>query len=134
MKKIFVLLFSLLAILFLAAAPPQAGKEYRVLILGDTHYNDLKFNADKVAAKGRVPYVKMWQDGDSQRLLTAAAKQAGKLGAVCAFQLGDIAQGGVATPELMRGMLGEAYATIRSHSSRFVRKIIKNIYYTGVLL
>ena len=116
MKKIFLSLLLLIqAVLVLQAAPPQAGKSYRVLVLGDTHYDALKFHRSKAATANKGSEqsrnLKMWR-GASQQLLTAAGRRAAEVKAVCAFQLGDIAQGDADGPELMRDMLGEAYSTV----------------------
>ena len=114
MKKIFSLLFSLLTLL-VAAATPSAGKSYRVLVLGDTHYDEAKFHRSKAATANKAGEqsrnLKMWK-GSSQRLLTAAARQAAAVKAVCAFQLGDISQGDADGPKLMCDMLGTAYSKV----------------------
>ena len=121
MRKLFLLLFSLFAVLVLAAAPPRAGKSYRVLMLGDTHYDEMKFHRSKPATANKSGEqsrnLKMWK-GASQRLLTAANRRAAAVGAVCAFQLGDISQGDADGPELMRDMLGTAYAKVGSFFPR----------------
>ena len=115
MKKISSLLFSLFAILLLSASPPRAGQSYRVLVLGDTHYDAAKFHRSEAATANKAGEqsrnLKMWK-GASQRLLTAAGRQAAAVKAVCAFQLGDISQGDADGPKPMRDMLGEAYAKV----------------------
>ena len=116
MKKYALLLTLLLfACCAVSAAPPPAGKSYRVLVLGDTHYDAMKFHKGKALTANKAGEqsrnLKMWK-GASQRLLTAAGKQAETDKAVCAFQLGDIAQGDADSPELMRDMLSEAYSTV----------------------
>ncbi len=77
MKKLFLLVFSVCAILLLPAAPPTAGKSYRVVVLGDTHFDAMKFHKSKAATENkgaeRSRNLKMWK-GASQRLLTAANK------------------------------------------------------------
>ena len=119
MKKIFLLLFSVFALLLLSAAPPKAGKRYRVLVLGDIHYDALKFHNSKSVNKGteRSRNLTMWK-GASQKLLAAANRCAMAEGAVCAFQLGDISQGDADGPELMRDMLGTAYSKAGSFFPR----------------
>ena len=121
MKRISLLLFSLLAVLLVSAAPPTAGKSYRVLVLGDTHYDALKFHRSKAATANKAGEqsrnLKMWR-GASQQLLSAAGRQAAEVKAVCAFQLGDISQGDADGPALMRDMLGEAYAKVGSFIHR----------------
>ena len=54
MKKFFSLWFSIFALLLLSAAPPKAGKSYRVLVLGDTHYDALKFHRSKAATANKA--------------------------------------------------------------------------------
>ena len=121
MKKIFLLLFPVFALLLLSAAPPRAGKSYRVLVLGDTHYDAPKFHRSKAATANKSGEqsrnLKMWR-GASQRLLTAANQRAAAVKAVCAFQLGDVSQGDADGPELMREMLGEAYMKVGSFFPR----------------
>ena len=104
----FVLFF-----VFLSAVAAADGGAYRVMFLGDVHYDAAEYHpAYKTPSFKRN--IAMWQ-GASQLLLKAAGEEAGRENVAFVVQLGDITQGDADTPELQEKMLRTAFAKLKEN-------------------
>ena len=89
MQKIIILIFCSLFALQLSAA------DYRVLLLGDIHYDHLKYHTSaegKIISRYSKVHVAMWQKKQPSALFTAAARQLDK-DVPFVLQLGDFIEG-----------------------------------------
>ena len=98
----------------------QAAEDhkYKVMILGDIHYDSAEFHQQEAPSKAlkkeRIRNYEMWK-GPSVKLLESAGKRAKSESCVFAIQMGDIAQGDADTPELLGKMLEKAFRTVKSY-------------------
>ena len=99
--------------IFLSAVSAADGGAYRVMFLGDVHYDAKEYHPDykNVSFKRNTT---MWQ-GASQQLLKAAGEEAGRGNSVFVVQLGDITQGDADTPELQEKMFRTAFAKVKEN-------------------
>ena len=108
MKK-FILLFLLtVAALFVTAA------DYRVLVLGDLHFDSPEYHSIpdmKTSFKLRSDYIRMWKD-PSRKLLAAASKQLDK-DVPFVIQCGDFTQGDAVTGPNQEKMFADAFAAVK---------------------
>ena len=115
MKKVLcaILIFSTLILV-----QAEENNAYKVMILGDIHYDSAEFHQkeapSKALKKERIRNYEMWK-GPSVRLLESAGKRAKSESCVFAIQMGDIAQGDADTPELLGKMLERAFLTVKSY-------------------
>ena len=85
---------------------------YRVMFLGDVHYDALEYHPGYKKKKAFKRNVTMWKDTTPQ-LLKAAGEQAGKDRVAFVVQLGDITHGYADTPELQEKMLRTAFSKLK---------------------
>ena len=110
MKKFISMLLLTIFALFAYAA------DYRVLVLGDLHYDAPEFHSIpdmKVKFKLRTDYIRMWKEKTPQ-LLDAAAKQLGK-DIPFIIQCGDFTQGDAVTGENQEKMFATAFDTVKKN-------------------
>ena len=111
MQKIIILIFCSLFALQLSAA------DYRVLLLGDIHYDHLKYHTSaegKIISRYSKVHVTMWQKKQPSALFTAAARQLDK-DVPFVLQLGDFIEGCGATPDLRAQMMRDGFNAVKSH-------------------
>ena len=115
MKKELCVILILSTLFFVQAAE---NSSYKVMVLGDIHYDSAEFHQQEAPSKAlkkeRIRNYEMWK-GPSVRLLESAGKRAKSESCVFAIQMGDIAQGDADTPELLGKMLEKAFRTVKSH-------------------
>lgn len=89
---------------------------YKVLILGDVHYDAAELHADPAYSKKGVfrRNSTMWKRATPE-LLTLAAERAAAEGAAFAIQLGDIVQGDGGNPEMQKKMLRAGFAAVKKY-------------------
>lgn len=101
---------------FLYAAPDVPEQKYRVLVLGDIHYDGEAYHAsdpEKSYQKNeRIRNFDMWKFASSD-LLATAAKQLDK-DTLFVVQLGDFIQGDCDTAELQEKMFRDGFAKVKS--------------------
>lgn len=111
MKKLFTfLLLTLSALLFAATA------EYRVLTLGDIHFEDISYHGTpgiKHRTKYSKAYADMWKKAMPE-LFTASAKLLDK-DVPFIIQLGDFTQGYLSVKEQREKMLVDSFNTVKSY-------------------
>jgi len=115
MKKELFIILILSTLFFVQAAE---NHKYKVMILGDIHYDSAEFHQQEAPSKAlkkeRIRNYEMWK-GPSVKLLESAGKRAKSESCVFAIQMGDIAQGDADTPELLGKMLEKAFRTVKSY-------------------
>ena len=115
MKKDICVILILSTLFFVQAAE---NRKYKVMILGDIHYDSAEFHQQEAPSKAlkkeRIRNYEMWK-GPSVKLLESAGKRAKSESCVFAIQMGDIAQGDADTPELLGKMLEKAFRTVKSY-------------------
>ena len=120
MKK-FSHVITLLTVLFCCGCQslcgtPDAKADYKVLLLGDLHYDGQEYHTTPAAsatrAKERQRNFDMWQKATPE-LLTLAAKYADKDVPFVA-QVGDFTQGDCETVDLHVKMITDAFNRIKS--------------------
>ena len=98
---------------FLSVVSAAEIGAYRVMFLGDVHYDALEYHhigyKKKSAFKRNVT---MWKSASPQ-LFKAAGEQAGKDNVAFVVQLGDITQGDADTPELQEKMFRTAVEILK---------------------
>lgn len=113
-RKLYVSL--ILSMLFFALAAEETS--YKVMVLGDIHYDDPEYHqlepTSKALGKERIRNYEMWK-GPSFRILESAGQCAKDKSCSLAIQVGDIAQGDADTPELLGAMLEKAFRTVKSY-------------------
>ena len=102
----------LLGLLTAVAAADDSA--YRVMLLGDIHYDAKEYHPDYKVKSSFKRNLTMWQ-GASQQLLKAAGEQAGKEKTAFVVQLGDITQGDADTPELQEKMFRTAFSILKQN-------------------
>lgn len=114
--KIELCVILILSTLF--SVQPAESSSYKVMILGDIHYDSAEFHRkeapSKALKKERIRNYAMWK-GPSLKLLESAEKRAKSESCAFAIQVGDIAQGDADTPELLGEMLEKAFRTVKSY-------------------
>ena len=102
-------------LLFMVAAAEDAGS-YRILLLGDVHYDRTELHANPGIVKNRshIRNIGMWKKATPE-LLTLAAKCAEAESPAFVVQLGDITQGYSGSEELQRRMLTEGVAAVKAY-------------------
>lgn len=115
MKKEFCVILFLFPLFFIQSAE---NAPYKVMVLGDIHYDNPEFHQkeapSKALKKERIRNYEMWK-GPSFKLLESAGKHAKAESCAFAIQMGDIAQGDADTPELLGKMLEKAFRTVKSY-------------------
>ena len=115
-------LLCVLSILFILASAGAAGQgepgDYKVLVMGDAHFDAPEFHRTPPASDGRrherSRNLKMWK-ANSPALFSAAGKRAAAEKVAFAVQLGDLAQGDCDDAELQGAMIRKAYATVKKN-------------------
>jgi len=115
-------LLCVLSVLFCLVSAWAAGQGraggYRVLVMGDAHFDAPEFHRTPPATDGRKQErsrnLNMWK-AKSPALFAAAGKRAAAEKVVFAVQLGDLAQGDCDDATLQGAMLRKAYATVRKN-------------------
>ena len=108
------------ALIFAALFFAQAAEEtsYKVMILGDIHYDDPEYHklepTSNALKKEHIRNREMWK-GPSFRILESAGQCAKEKSCSLAIQVGDLAQGDADTPELLGAMLEKAFRTVKSY-------------------
>lgn len=99
---------------------------YKVLIIGDVHYDAAELHADPAYSKRGVfrRNSTMWKQATPE-LLTLAAERAAAEGAVFAIQLGDIVQGDGGNPEMQKRMLRAGFAAVKKYFPRLPLWVVK---------
>ena len=123
MKKLF-LLFAIPLVCLIAAAEDE--NSYRVLVLGDVHYDRTELHTDPGYArkKGHIRNITMWKAA-TPALLARAGKLAESESAAFVVQLGDITQGYAGTAEMQRRMLTEGVAAVKAYFPRTPLLIVR---------
>ena len=113
MKK---LLFLFALPLFCLIAAAEEANSYRVLVLGDIHYDRPELHTDPAIAKTKshIRNITMWKKA-TPALLTQAGNCAKAESVAFAIQLGDITHGYAGTPEMQRQMLNEGVAAVKAY-------------------
>ena len=115
MKKVLcvILIFSTLILV-----QAEENNAYKVMILGDIHYDSAEFHQkeapSKALKKERIRNYERWK-GPSFKILESAGRRAKDESCAFAIQMGDIAQGDADTPELLGKMLERAFLTVKSY-------------------
>ena len=112
MKHRFALVWFGVFFLFLAVVSAAEDGAYRVMFLGDVHYDALEYHPGYRKKKAFKRNVTMWKSASPQ-LFEAAGEQAGKDNVAFVVQLGDITQGWADTPELHEKMLRTAFLKLK---------------------
>ena len=123
MKKLF---FLVAVSLFCLIAAAEDRNSYRVLVLGDIHYDRPELHTDPAFArkKAHIRNLKMWKAA-TPALLAQAGKLAETESAAFVIQLGDITHGYAGTPELQTRMLREGVAAVKAYFPRTPLLIVR---------
>ena len=127
MKKLFILFALSFCCLIAAAEDPNS---YRVLLLGDVHYDRTELHTDPNLAKKRN--LKMWKAA-TPALLAYSGELAKTESAAFVVQLGDITQGYAGTPELQRKMLTEGVTAVKAYFPETPLLIVRGNHDVSVL-
>ena len=107
----------------------KGSADYRVLLLGDLHFDGTKYHLrepeNEVQKRGRLRNLAMWE-GKSQEMLADAAS---RLDDRCPFvlQAGDLTQGDCDTPELQSTMFRDCFRMLKqTFAGRPVLPVIGN--------
>ena len=90
---------------------------YKIILLGDTHFDDRSFHIAPLEGwrrKGHERCLKMWETR-SPELLTAAGRRAAAERIVLAVQLGDLDNGECDTPELLNKLFLAGFSAIEKY-------------------
>ena len=131
MKKLFFLFAVPLFCLIAAAEDPNS---YRVLVLGDVHYDRSDLHADPRFGnqKAHVRNLAMWKAA-TPALLAQAGALAKAESAAFVVQLGDITHGYAGTAELQRRMLREGVAAVKEYFPQTPLLIVRGNHDVSVL-
>ena len=131
MKKLFFLFAVPLFCLIAAAEDPNS---YRVLVLGDVHYDRSDLHADPRFGnqKAHVRNLAMWKAA-TPALLAQAGALAKAESAAFVVQLGDITQGYAGTAELQTRMLTEGVAVVKAYFPQTPLLIVRGNHDVSVL-
>ena len=104
----------LFGVFFLLLSVVSAAEDgaYRVMFLGDVHYDALEYHPGYKNKKAFKRNVTMWKSASPQ-LFKTAGEQAGRDDVAFVVQLGDITQGYADTPELQEKMLRTAFLKLK---------------------
>ena len=105
-----VLLGVFLGLLTVVSAADETA--YRVMFLGDVHYDAKEYHPDYKVRSSFKRNLTMWE-GASQQLLKAASDAAAGENVAFVVQLGDITQGDADTPELQEKMFRTAVGILK---------------------
>jgi len=118
--------------LCVAAAEPRPGrgdgKSYKVLVMGDAHFDGLAFHkvppqtGGKKYERGRN--IKMWES-KSPKLFAAAGKRAEAEKVAFAVQLGDLVQGDCDNAKLQGEMIRKGFEAVKKNFSGIPLLIVK---------
>ena len=133
--KIRVLMRWLSMLLFFAAAaadevkPGQGeSKSYKIMVMGDAHFDGMEFHKAKPATDGRKHErgrnITMWK-AKSPALFAAAGKRATAEKVAFAVQLGDLTQGDCDDAKLQGEMIRKAFATLKKNFPDIPLLIVK---------
>ena len=104
------------------------GKSYKVLVMGDAHFDGEAFHKAPPQTSGRKSErnrnVKMWK-AKSPALFAAAGKRAAAENAAFAVQLGDLVQGDCDSAELQGRMIRKGFAAIKKNFPDIPLLIVK---------
>lgn len=102
---------------FLIFVTCTAGDSYRVIFLGDTHYDaeDARLHPEGIS-KARERDTEMWKER-LPKLLTAANKKATESKTAFVLQGGDMVEGGGGTADAHWNMLVDGYKCLQSYFS-----------------
>ena len=109
MKKSIVFLMVMFAAVLLSAG------DYKVLLLGDIHFDALKYHTSpdgKIKSRYSKPHTAMWAKKQAHALLAAAAKMLDK-DFPFVIQAGDFIEGCGATEALRGEMMTDAFKTVK---------------------
>ena len=117
-------LFAASLVCLIAAAEEQ--NSYRVLVLGDIHYDRPELHTDPALGnnKAHLRNLAMWKAATPE-LLARAGKCAETESAAFVIQLGDITHGYAGTPALQRRMLSEGVAAVKAYFPRTPLLIVR---------
>ena len=121
-----VLIFGLCGTLR-AATPAEGGDTYKVMLLGDIHFDEERFHAAplegwRIASHGRC--YKMWKSR-SRELLAAAGKRAAADDVAFTVQLGDFVNGDCDDPVLLRKMIRAGFPVVKKYFPEIPLLIVK---------
>lgn len=110
-----------------AATPAEGGDEYKVMLLGDLHFDEERFHSAplegwRIASHGRC--YKMWESR-SRELLAAASKVAAANDVAFAVQLGDFVNGDCDDPVLLRKMIRAGFPVVKKYFPDIPLLIVK---------
>ena len=117
---------------FAVSAEPKPGQgeseRYKVLVMGDAHFDGEEFHKVPPATEGRKSErernFKMWKSR-SPALFAAAGKRADAEHVAFAVQLGDLAQGDGDNAKLQGEMIRKAFATLKKNFPDIPLLIVK---------
>ena len=127
MKKLLSLI--VLSLFFLSAT----AEEYRVLVLGDIHYDrkELHTSAKILASKSHRRNIEMWKKATPE-LLARAGKAAKNESVRFVIQLGDITHGYAGTEALQRQLLTEGYAAVKAYFPETPLLVVRGNHDAGI--
>ena len=106
----------------------SGGSSYRVLVLGDLHFDSEEFHRAPPASvnkrKERERNLRMWK-ARSPRLLETASGRAKAEKAVFAVQLGDLVQGDCDDRDLQRAMIVRGFGMLKGYFNALPLVIVK---------
>ena len=106
----------------------SGGSSYRVLVLGDLHFDGEEFHRAPPASvnkrKERERNLRMWK-ARSPRLLETASGRAKAEKAVFAVQLGDLVQGDCDDRDLQRAMIVRGFGMLKGYFNALPLVIVK---------
>ena len=108
---------ALLFVVLFALSVCTAQDSYRVIFLGDTHYDaeDAKLHPEGIS-QARHRDTEMWKER-LPKLLTAASKKASEANTAFILQGGDMVEGGSGTADAHKNMLEAGYKKLQSYFS-----------------
>ena len=118
-----------LATVFAAPRPDEGdGKSYKVLVMGDAHFDGMEFHKAPPQTGGRKyergRNITMWK-AKSPALFAAAGKRAKADDAAFAVQLGDLVQGDCDNAQLQGAMIRKGFAVIKKNFPGIPLLIVK---------
>lgn len=133
MKRL-LFLFLFAVSLFRLIATAEDADSYRVLVLGDVHYDRPELHTDPASGnnKAHIRNIKMWKEATPE-LLTRAGKCAQDEAAAFVIQLGDLTHGYAGTAELQKRMLSEGVAAVKAYFPKTPLLIVRGNHDVSVL-
>ena len=122
-RRFFLFAFALVCLI---AAAAEDANSYRVLVLGDIHYDRPELHTDPGLGsnKAHLRNIAMWKRA-TPALLARAGECAETESAAFVIQLGDITHGYAGTAELQRRMLNEGVAAVKAYFPRIPLLIVR---------